>query len=92
MVNVLNCYIPSLSLTDCSIPPAEQMLASFETTASGKNKRTGTVFLRPLQAMQGWSLVDKQLDDAQSLLEGGCPNCFERRKSNNIENPTIHTE
>lgn len=65
--------------TNCNVPPAEQMFPSFETTASGKNKRTGIVLLRPLHAMQGWSLVDKRLDETQTsnLMRGRFSRCFQ---------------
>lgn len=63
-------------------------MPSFETAASGKNKRTGIVLLRPLQAMQGWSLVEKQLDDTLSQLEADSSECY----LNNPEKQTFHTK
>lgn len=45
----------------CTVPPTEDMLPSFETTASGKNRRIGMVLLRLPHEMQGWSLVGDKL-------------------------------
>lgn len=49
-----------MSDTLVSVPPVELMSPSFETAASGKNKRTGMDLLRPHQAMQGSSLSEKK--------------------------------
>lgn len=67
--SVLNTLLYIVVLPNHGVPPVELMLPSFETAASGKNRRTGMVLLRPLQAMQGLSLVDKQFDESQLWLQ-----------------------
>lgn len=56
----LNSVLQGASIVCASsyIPPTEQMLRSFETAASGKNRRTGIVLLNPLHEMHWWSLAE----------------------------------